>query len=143
MIGKEIKSLVFAVGFAVPLQQNGQWTLLSFNKIPANAVEFSEKALKVKVAASASPLIYRFPESRIVSEFAWKLKIENFKESPSDQFPEDFPFRFGLVATGTNRMSRVQRLFAADWVKKLFEWSPPEKGLDKIYFYNLTSQARW
>lgn len=137
------KKWLMAVSFAIPLNQDSNWTLLEFNKIPANAIVFEEKSLKVTVKSSASPLIYKLPQEKRVKGFSWKVQVIGNLKIHDEQFPEDFPMRLGLVAVGENKISRVHRWVAADWVKKLFDLSPPDKGLDKIYFYNLATSPQW
>ena len=143
MIGKEIKNLVMAGALVIPLHQEGSWTQLEFNKIPANEVQFSKEQLIVKVKKSASPLIYRLNEVKMISSLKWEVEVRGVPPNSGEQFPEDFPLRVGLVAQGETTMNRFQRLVAADWVKKLFDLSPKGQGLDKIYFYNLDSSSRW
>lgn len=141
--GFSYKRWLLAASFAVPLNQDRNWTLLEFNKIPANAIVFEEKSLKVSVKSSASPLIYKLPQEMRVQGFSWKVQVIGKLAPQNEGFPEDFPMRLGLVAVGENRISRVHRWVAADWVKKLFDLSPPNKGLDKIYFYNLATSPQW
>lgn len=132
-----------AGALVIPLHQDGAWTQLQFNKIPVNEVQFSREQLTVKVSKSASPLIYRLAEVKMVSSLKWNVEVRGVPPNSGEQFPEDFPLRVGLVAQGDKTMNRLQRWAAADWVKKLFDLTPKAQGLDKIHFYNLDSQSRW
>ncbi len=130
----------------VPLQDfgsfNSDWSSLQYKKIPANEVAYRAPALEVVVDKSASPLIYRFQQIKMISGFSWNLEYQGDLPKSSGEITEDFPFRLGLVATGEKTLNRLQRLIAADWVLKLFDLSPKGVGLDKIYFYNLGTHPK-
>ena len=131
--------LLLSAALAIPTQSLDQWTQLKFSKIPANQVSVDGGQLTVSVKSSASPLVYKLPQIHVVSGFDFEMSWAGTLPTESaDAFSEDYPFRLGLVATGEKTLSRLQRLVAADWVKKLFDLSPPGVGLDKIYFYNLS-----
>lgn len=146
MTGKDLKKFILGLGFVVPLQEYGAvdspWTSLNYRKIPANEVSASSSGLQIKVNQSASPLIYRFPQVKEVTGFSWKLRATGDLPKAEAKFGEDFPFRLGLVATGEQTLGRLQRLVAADWVVKLFDLSPKDIGLDRIYFFNLGTDQK-
>ncbi len=124
---------------AIPLDKKEAWTELAFKKIPINAVSYSSTGTKVVVKNSASPLVYKLDKFYKVSGFEVILKIEgDLKNDPPEKtFEEDSFFRLGLVVEGKQKLSAVKRLFAPDWVKKLFALAPEGAGLEKIYFYNV------
>jgi hypothetical protein len=123
----------------VPLTEKA-WTLLAFNNIPKNSVDFIDQQIKVKVKGSAGPLIFKLPKLTKITEFSIKGKITGSKKVELEKFDEDSVLRFGLVAAGTKFLSGPKKWLAADWVKKLFELAPSGVGLDKIYFYNFTNR---
>lgn len=119
-----------------------KWLELSFNNIPTNKVQYSDKGIKVAVASSASPLVFKFNELRDIKEFEINLRIDgNLKTTEGNiDFEEDSYFRLGLVATGENHLGVAGRLLAPKWVQQLFSLAPDGVGLDKIYFYNLGNE---
>lgn len=146
MIGKDLNLRILTALFIVPTGSLDGWKLLGFNKIPQNKVTISQqKQIKIEVQKSASPLIYKLPEIKKVSQFSLQLSSEgdlsqlNSKDFKS-HFPEDFLIRVGLVARGNQTLNWFQKKIAANWVLELFNLAPPEVGLDKIYFYNVTTQ---
>ena len=54
---------------------------------------------------------------------------------------DDYTLRVGLVESGTRRLSRREKLMAADWVKTLFSLAPPGTGITRIHFFNLGTLA--
>lgn len=139
---KNLAQIMMMAAFAVPLQQD-KWTELSFNKIPPNTVTFTKGQIQVKVNKSAGPLIYKIEKSALLSGFEVQLLVTGApKLLPGNEFEEDSCFRIGLVAEGDKTLSGVKKLFAPDWVKKLFALVPEGIGLDKIYFFNVTSDKQ-
>lgn len=124
---------------AIPLDKKEAWTELAFKNIPTNAVSYSSVGIKVVVKNSASPLVYKLDKFYKVSGFEVILKVEgDLKNDPPEKtFEEDSLFRLGLVVEGKQKLNAVKKLFAPDWVKKLFALAPEGAGLEKIYFYNV------
>ena len=122
----------------IPLEQKG-WSEISFGKIPVNKVTHSATELKVEVKGSASPLVYKLDRLVVIKSIQIKLKINGDIKTPAaaGKWEEDSLFRIGLVANGDKTLTGVKKLFAPDWVKKLFALAPEGVGLDKIYFFNL------
>jgi hypothetical protein len=114
---------------------------LSFSKIKPNAVSFSGTEMVINVNKSSAPLVYLLPEVNLVKSFKVVGKIKGKKTLENSLFDEDSILRFGLVGVGSQRLTMVQKLFAADWVKKLFSLVPPNSGLDKVYFFNTTNRS--
>lgn len=137
---KKSSYLIFAL-FAVPTDSLEGWKQLEFNKIPKNTVSvIGQNSLKIEVNQSASPLIYKLPEIKKVSQISFELNAEGDlgKMNPKG-FPEDFLIRLGLVAKGDETLSWLQKKVAANWVLELFSLAPKNVGLDKIYFYNIAA----
>ena len=124
---------------AIPLDKKEAWTELAFKNIPTNTVSYSPTGIKVAVKNSASPLVYKLDKFYKVSGFEVILKVDgDLKNDPPEKnFEEDSLFRLGLVVEGKQKLNAVKKLFAPDWVKKLFALAPEGAGLEKIYFYNV------
>ncbi len=130
-------SLLAAI--AIPLDKKDAWTELSFKKIPSNKVEYSPAGIKVSVNNSASPLVYKLDRFYKITGFEVDLKVDGDlkNEPPGKTIEEDSLFRLGLVVEGKQTLTGVKKLFAPDWIKKLFSLAPEGAGLDKIYFFNV------
>lgn len=131
--------------FKVPLTTQGNWQILQYSSIPANAVKFCEQGLLIRVDASASPLIYPL-SPRQVNTVTFSIEIEgdlNLGRVPQgSKRGDDFLFRLGLVYEGDRTAGFFERHFAADWVTTLFDLAPENTGIDKIDFYNVYSDPR-
>ncbi len=133
-----ISTSMFAV-MAIPLGKKEAWTELAFKNIPTNTVSYSATGLNVVVKNSASPLVYKLDKFYKISGFEVVLKIDgDLQNAPAEKnIEEDSLFRLGLVVEGKQKLNAVKKLFAPDWVKKLFALAPEGAGLEKIYFYNV------
>lgn len=147
MIPLVLSILIFGFPFStwassesVPLDE-ASWVVLSYSKIPANKVIFETSNLNIKVTKSAGPVVHKLKQTKNIFGFAVSGHIKGQKKSEASGFDEDAIFRIGLVAVGKQTLSWPKRVFAADWVKKLFELAPKGSGLDKIYFYNITNRS--
>lgn len=119
---------------------SSRWTVLSFNKISPNSVEFKNNQIQVNVNRSAGPLVFKLPSVIRVTRIHVEGELSGEKRLEQGEFDEDSVLRVGLVATGEQKLSSFKKLFAASWVKRLFELAPPGIGLDKIYFYEATNR---
>jgi hypothetical protein len=130
------------VGFVVPLAPSELWHSLKFNKIPPNVVLHSQEGIEIKVAQSASPLIYKLPQVKTVRQFTVKGSVSKglLLQPPlkqGEKASDDFQFRLGLVVTGEKKLSGFKKWISPEWVRELFALAPADTGLDQIYFYNL------
>ena len=132
-------SSIMLATMVIPLDKKEAWTELAFKNIPTNTVTYSTAGLKVTVKDSASPLVYKLDKFYKVSGFEVNLKIDGDlkNDPPEKKIEEDSLFRLGLVVEGKQKLSAIKKLFAPDWVKKLFALAPEGAGLEKIYFYNV------
>ena len=135
-LGFQLIPLLAAV--VIPLEQKG-WSEISFGKIPVNKVTHSAGELNIQVKSSASPLVYKLERLTKIKSLQIKLKFNGDLKAPASagKWEEDSLFRIGLVANGDKTLSSVKKLFAPDWVKRLFALAPDGVGLDKIYFFNV------
>jgi hypothetical protein len=141
MTGKELKIHFISALLVVPTGSLEGWKELSFNKIPKNTVSIIDsKSIQVEVNQSASPLIYKLPDTKKVSLISLQINVQgDLSKLSTNAFPEDSIIRLGLVAKGEKTLSWLQRKIAANWVLELFSLAPPNVGLDKIYFYNFST----
>ena len=135
-----IKTMIFAAAFAVPLQQMDDWQLLQYGGIAPNQVSFAQQGMTVKVMGSASPIIYPLDEARLVRRIEVTgtlyelLTLDAEKQGLKDN--DDFSLKIGLVVAGDKTLNGMQKLFTADWVRRLFALAPEGGGIDSIYFLN-------
>ncbi len=128
---------------AIPLGTATDWQNLKFKSLPANQIQFTSAGLNVKVDKSSSPLVYRLKTVTEVKGF--KVEIEFLSgalNNPTDKWPEDAYLRLGFVVPGPHQLGTFERMMAADWIKQLFKLAPPGTGIDKIYFYDLSSPTK-
>ncbi len=127
---------------AIPMGTSDGWLELKFSKIKPNVIERSEAGAVVKVDGSASPLIHGFGAIKVVDGIAAEIEITgNINQLESwKSFEEDSFLRIGLVAEGPEKLGTMGSLFAPEWVKRMFALAPKGHGLDKIYFYSVTSR---
>ena len=64
----KLNTLVLAGAIALPVQHDGNWQLLEYNRLDANQVTFSEAGIMVTVDQSASPVIYPLDDPKMVSK---------------------------------------------------------------------------
>ncbi len=128
----------------IPLGDASGWKELKFRSLPANKVSFAPSGIKIEVNRSASPLVFGFNSVQSIHEVFAEVEINGqmnpSSDSKSQDFEDDSYFRIGLIAKGEEIPNRIKMLFAPDWVNLLFSLAPKGVGLDKIYFYNMTSQ---
>lgn len=127
---------------AVPMGTADGWLELKFSKIKPNVIERSAAGTTVKVDGSASPLIHGFGKITPVNGIEAEIEISgNLNQLEGwKSFEEDSYLRIGLVAEGPEKLGTMGSLFAPEWVKRMFALAPKGHGLDKIYFYSVTSR---
>ena len=130
----------------MPTTNLADWKIEQFSNIPKNEVTTSAKGLLIKINRSAGPLIHPLKA---------KTKITGFKVSgeflglPDFTNPllqgekgfDDYPLRIGFVVPGEKRLSGLKKMFAAQWVKRLYEQVQDGAGLDSVRFYNVTQNS--
>jgi hypothetical protein len=116
------------------------WQLLQYNGIAPNQVSFTQAGMTVEVMGSASPIIYPLDEARLVRRIEVTgtlnelLTLDGAKQGLQNN--DDFSLKIGLVVAGDKTLNSVQKLFTADWIKRLYELAPEGSGIDSIYFLN-------
>jgi hypothetical protein len=120
----------------IPLSTKGSWIEENYSKIPSNKVSYNSSGVSVFVNHSASPLIYPLKEAKKVKSINIKgifHSLPKFIKGADDQ-----ALRVGLVVEGEKKLSFLKKSFAANWVKRLYELSSANSGIDRVYFYSVT-----
>lgn len=135
-----LKSLLVAGVIALPLQYPADWQLLEYRDLPANAVEFGSAGMAVRVEASASPIIYPLPKPVRIARIEVSGHLDRLlalaPAAQGGQDGDDYALKLGLVVAGDKTLNPVQRLFSANWIKKLYALAPEGTGIDRIEFLN-------
>lgn len=130
----------------LPLENPAQWQLLTYEGITANQVSIKHKIAKIKVKASASPLIYPFQRPLSVNSIQFQVQIKGnvslHGKQQGNKGADDSVFRLGIVYEGNNRMGIFEQQLAPQWVKTLYALAPQDSGIDFIEFHNVYSDKR-
>jgi len=136
----KLNTLVLAGVIALPVQHEGNWQLLEYNRLDANQVTFTDQGMAVTVDQSASPIIYPLDHPKSVTGVTVTGNLSDLLNVAADrqgqQGSDDFSLKIGLVVAGDKTLNAVQKLFSAKWVRKLYDLAPEGTGVDKIYFLN-------
>lgn len=120
------------------------WKVLRFkNRLP-NKVICDEKGLHIKVQCSANLLVCGLSSPIQVNSVVLQGAVTGLPRIPEgkrqgDKKADDFAIRFGLVLSGKKRLNRIEKLFAPELVRHLFEQAPKSQGLDHVLFLNLAN----
>jgi hypothetical protein len=134
--------LAIAGALLVPLDSPSGWEVLSFTRIAPHQVSFSRAGLRIDVRRSAGPVIYPLSPPITVS----RVRAEGFVSARLTLAPtarqgqrgaDDYAVRVGLVEAGSRRLSGLQRLGTAAWIKRLFALAPPGAGISRVRFLNV------
>lgn len=131
--------------FVLPLAQTNGWQFLKYRKIPSNTFHCTPEGLVIGVTNSAAPAVFPLTNEFSVVKISVSGQVSgSLKVPPGKQGQkgfDDFVLRVGLVEPGTHTLSWWQKRVAADWVKKLFSLAPSGKGISKIHFFNVGTDA--
>jgi hypothetical protein len=120
------------------------WKVLRFkNRLP-NKVFCDDKGLHVKVKCSAGLLVYDLDRQTDVNSLVLEGVVTGLPQIPKgksqgDKKNDDFAIRFGLVIPGKKRLNGIERFFAPELVKHLFDQAPKSQGIDHVLFLNLAN----
>ena len=130
-----------ACSVTIPSEHDAGWQLLHYSNIPANGVNFSALGLRIQVDHSAAPLVYPLSVPMTVGRLVVRGRIDgDFRVAPQRQGEEgfdDYVLRAGLVVTGSRRLGFFRRMFAPEWVKRLYTLAPANQGISKVRFFNI------
>ena len=125
----------------IPSEDDEGWQVLRYKNIPANSVDFSTLGLRIQVDHSAASLVYPLSAPMAVARLAVRGRVDgDLRIAPRRQGEEgfdDYVLRAGLVLTGDRRLGFLSRMFAPEWVKKLYALAPPNQGVSKVRFFNI------
>ncbi|MCB0349744.1 MAG: hypothetical protein KDD38_01090 [Bdellovibrionales bacterium] len=135
-------NFLFAGAMAIPLSSGSDWKILAYRKIPANIVTFGESGMSVKVQKSASPIMYKLPETKKIQSIEVKGKLKGviqFAGKQGEKKQDDFVLRVGVVVKGDKTLNFFQRSIAPKWILELHSLAPQGEGVDHIEFFNVVS----
>ncbi len=120
------------------------WEIFRFEEVPPNKIEADEDGLEIHVQSSAGLLTYCFKEETEVRRVLVEGSVTGLPSIPEgqvqgDEQADDFAIRFGLVISGKRKLSRTERYFASELVKRLSELVPKSQGVDHALFLNLAN----
>ena len=125
----------------IPLSDDEGWQLLRYNFIPPNDVDFSTRGLRVRVNDSAAPLIYPLSAPMAVARLTVRGRVDGGVridgQRQGEEGFDDYVLRAGLVLTGNRRLGTFRRLFAPDWVRRLYGLAPQDQGISIVRFFNV------
>lgn len=129
----------------LPLGEEARWQALRYRGLPAHELRFSPAGLEMRVAGSAMPVIHAFPKAVLAAQVRVKARIAGALAIPAGRQGEekfdDYVLRVGLVEAGPRTLNFVQRQLAAPWVRTLFDLAPHGRGISRIHFLNVGSEA--
>lgn len=141
-----IKSFLFAA-MVLPTTNLTDWKIEQFSRVPKNEVTASAKGLLIRINGSAGPLIYplkaktKISGFKVTGEFLGLPKFTN-PSLQGEKGYDDYPLRLGFVIPGEKRLSGLKKMFAAQWVKSLYEQVQDGTGLDSIRFFIVTQNPK-
>lgn len=131
--------------FALPVNQTNGWQFLKYRKILPNTFRCTPTGLVIGITNSAAPAVFpltnelRVVELQVSGRISGSLKIP--PRHQGEKGFDDYALRVGLVESGTRTLSWWEKRTAADWLKKLFALAPPDKGIGKVHFFNVGTDA--
>ena len=130
-----------ALSVTIPLDDDENWQLLSYSNIPSHDVDFSPLGLRIQVDHSAAPLVYQLSAPMAVTRLTVRGRVDgDLRVAPQRQGEEgfdDYVFRAGLVLTGSRRLGGFRRMFAPEWVRRLYALALPNQGISNVRFFNV------
>ncbi len=131
-------------------KQSPGWKVVRFKNVPANKWKSDEDGLHAHVQHSADLVAYCFSKQMQVSRIIVRGSVTGLPVIPrgrvqGDKKADDFAIRFGLVVAGERKLSRRERFFASELVKRLSELVPKPQGIDHALFLNPANDPppRW
>ena len=125
----------------IPLDDDESWQVLSYRNIPSHVVDFSTLELRIQVDRSAAPLVYPLSAPMAVARLTVRGRVDgDLRVEPERQGEEgfdDYVLRAGLVLTGSRRLGGFRRMFAPEWVKRLYALALPNQGISNVRFFNV------
>jgi hypothetical protein len=120
------------------------WKVIQFqNKLP-NKIMSDGDGLHIAVESSANLLAYCLNKPVDVNSVLLQGSVTGLPKIPEgkrqgDKDADDFAIRFGLVVSGTKKLSKIDKFFAPELVRRLCELAPNSQGIDHVLFLNLAN----
>jgi hypothetical protein len=137
--------VVLAGTLILPLTQTNGWQFLKYRHIPPNTFRCTSTGLVIGVTNSAAPAVFPLTNELHITKLIVSGIISGSLKVPPDKQGQkgfdDYTLRVGLVEPGTRTLNWWDKMEAADWVKRLFALAPPGKGIGKIQFFNVGTDA--
>jgi hypothetical protein len=133
---------------ALPIGSESKWRVLSFDGTGLNEVASSEEGVEIAVSNSASALLFVFPKSREIGEFAVAGAIEGTQKQIAganwENAPDDALLRVGVIETGDRKLNPLERIAALRWVKELESMlDGGSEGIGKTHCFHLLPEEEW
>jgi hypothetical protein len=124
-------------------QEHG-WKVVQFRSKPPNKVVSDKDGLHIGVECSVNLLAYCLNEPVEVNGVLLRGSVTglpNIQDNrrQGDKKADDFAIRIGLVISGTKKLSKIDKFFAPELVKRLCELAPNSQGIDHVLFLNLAN----
>ena len=121
------------------------WKVVQFRNKPPNKIVSDKEGLHIGVESSANLLAYCLNEPVDVNGVLLRGSVTGLpriqeNRQQGDKEADDFAIRFGLVISGTKKLSKIDKLFAPELVKHLCELAPNSQGIDHVLFLNLVNE---
>lgn len=145
-MSKQWSTTLLSVALSIPTQSMDGWSLETYSRIPQNKVSTSTAGMLVKVSQSASPIVFALKGKekivgfKLLGEFKGLPKLADVSRQ-GETGADDFPLRLGLIVPGDKKLTGIKKLFAPQWVKRLYEQVPKNYGLGHIHFFNVTQNS--
>jgi hypothetical protein len=135
----------------IPLNLSGKsdsneqgWKVIRFQNKPPNKVVSDEGGLHISVESSANLLAYCLKENVDVNGVLLQGSITGFPIIPEDKQQgdkqaDDFAIRLGLVISGAKKLSKIEKCFAPELIKRLCELAPNSQGINHVLFLNMAN----
>ena len=138
--------LIAATEFIVPLHSSSEWIIEKYRNIKPSHVEING-SVTIQVNKSASPTFYVFEAAKKVKGFEVVFETSSLPKIPDnkvqgDKGADDFVFRLGLVESGKKKPPKFQLMFAPDWLNTLVKSFSGNRGLGKVYFFNVANKPK-
>jgi hypothetical protein len=120
------------------------WRVAEFPGTPPNKVSSDKDGLHIKVQCSSSLLAYCLEKETEVHGIVVRGSVSGLPRIPrgrkqGDEKADDFAMRIGLVVAGTRKLSKTEKLFASELVKRLYELVAGHDGIDHVLFLDLAN----
>ncbi|MHC4243153.1 MAG: hypothetical protein ACYSU4_12170, partial [Planctomycetota bacterium] len=120
------------------------WKVVQFRNKPPNKIVSDKNGLHIGVEYSVNLLAFCLNEPLEVNgillhgSVTGLPKIQEHRQQ-GDKKADDFAIRIGLVISGTKKLSKIEKFFAPELVKRLCELAPNSQGIDHVLFLNLAN----